>query len=537
MIIIFGLSDLRLRTIQRKVVSGAFSIAFFGLALGTYSGVSESLFAQSPRLLGPPTSVPLPPSAALQPDDRSLPINLPTALRLAGASPLDISLASQRVQAAAAQLERAHVLWLPTITLGADYFRHDGRLQDIVGNVFPTSRSSFMAGAGPTMVFSMSDAIYSPLAARQIVRARQNDMEAARNDSLLAVAEAYFNVQQARGELAGSVDAVRRASELVRRTDQLAEGLAPGVERNRARTELARRRQSVELSYERWQTASAELNQLLRLDPGALVEPVEAPQLRVELIDPNRTVDELIVLALSNRPELASQQAVVQATLARLRQEKIRPLIPSVLIRGAATNPAGTLSTGYFGGGVNDNLSNFGARNSVDVQVLWELQNLGFGNRAAVKERQSENQQAMIQLFRTQDRVAAEVAQAHAQAKRSFNRLQDAEDEVRNAAVTAEKNLEGLSQTRRVGELLVLVFRPQEVVAAVQALDQAYRDYYGAVADSNRAQFRLYRALGRPAQCIEQFSQEPVAAAGATLLPPVFIPEIVPTGAVVPIQR
>jgi hypothetical protein len=39
-------------------------------------------------------------------------------------------------------------------------------------------------------------------------------------------------------------------------------------------------------------------------------------------------------------------------------------------------------------------------------------------------------------------------------------------------------------------------------VAAVQALDQAYRDYFGAVADANRAQFRLYRALGHPAACV-----------------------------------
>ena len=36
--------------------------------------------------------------------------------------------------------------------------------------------------------------------------------------------------------------------------------------------------------------------------------------------------------------------------------------------------------------------------------------------------------------------------------------------------------------------------------AAVTALDQAYRDYYAAVGDHNRAQFQLYRALGHPAQ-------------------------------------
>jgi outer membrane protein TolC len=501
-----------MRTLRPSV--GVIAIALFSVVAAAH--------AQEPRTL-PPTSLRLPEAVGATSEDRPLPINLPTALKLAGATPLDIAVASQRLETAAAQLDRAKVLWLPTIVMGGDYFRHDGRLQDIVGNVFPTSRSALMAGAGPSMVFAMSDAIYAPLSARQFVRARQSDVEASRNDALLAVAEAYFTVQQARGELAGSLDAVRRAGDLVKRVEKLAEGLTPGVEKNRALSELARRRQAVELAYERWQFASADLNRLLRLQPGALLEPAEPPQLRVELIDPAANIDELIPIGLSHRPELASQQAIVQATLERLKQEKIRPLIPSVLIRGAATNPAGTLSSGVFGGGVNDSITNTGGRNSIDVQVLWELQNLGFGNRAAVKERTAENQQAMLNLFRVQDLVAAEVAQAHAQAKRSAQRVRDAEDEVANALVTAEKNLEGLNQTRRIGEMLVLVFRPQEAVAAVQALDQAYRSYYGAVADSNRAQFRLYRALGRPAQWIEQSPPEPAIPGGITLLPPVAV--------------
>ena len=40
------------------------------------------------------------------------------------------------------------------------------------------------------------------------------------------------------------------------------------------------------------------------------------------------------------------------------------------------------------------------------------------------------------------------------------------------------------------------------MVAAIQALGQAYGDYYGAVADYNRSQFRLYHALGHPAQLV-----------------------------------
>ena len=430
------------------------------------------------------------------------PINLPTAMKLAGAEPLDIAIATARLQSASAQLQKANVLWLPSVQVGADYFRQDGQIQDVVGKVFTTSKSTLMVGAGPGLVFAVSDAIFAPLAARQVVRAQEGGVQAAKNDSLYAVATAYFDVQQARGRLEGSADAVKRAEELLRRVEKLGGALTPAVEINRVRTELARRRQAVESAQESRETAGAELARLLRLPPASAIEPMEPPQLRVDLIDANQTVDDLIPIGLTNRPELAANKALVLATLARLRQEKIRPLIPSLLIRGAATNPAGTLSTGYFGGGVNGNLSNFNARNTVDVQLLWELKNLGFGNRAAVREQQADNERAVLELFRVQDRIAAEVVQAHSQARRAANRIALAEEELTNARITVEKNLVGIGQTRRVGETLTLVFRPQEVVAAIAALDSAYQNYYGAIADANRAQFRLYRALGHPAQCI-----------------------------------
>src|SRR5262249_54098105 len=154
-----------------------------------------------------------------------------------------------------------------------------------------------------------------------------------------------------------------------------------------------------------------------------------------------------------------------QATLERLRQERLRPLIPSLLVRGGATNITGTLSTGYFGGGKNDDVSNFSARNDIDVQLLWTLENLRLGNPARVGERRAENQVAMLELFRLQDRVAAEVAQAHAQAQSAAGRALDAENELKNALFTVEKSFEGLNQTRLVGDVIILVIRPQEAVA------------------------------------------------------------------------
>src|SRR5262249_46199022 len=188
--------------------------------------------------------------------------------------------------------------------------------------------------------------------------------------------------------------------EVVRRTAELAGGgggILARVDVVRARTEFDRRDQAVDTARERWRTASAELARVLRLDPSALVEPLEAPHLRVTLVGLDNPVDDLIPVALTNRPELATQQALVQATLMRLRQERLRPLIPSVLLRGASTNPAGTLAGGDFGGGLNSNLGNFSARSDFDIQVLWEFQNLLFGNAARVREQRAENQLAVLE--------------------------------------------------------------------------------------------------------------------------------------------
>ncbi len=68
---------------------------------------------------------------------------------------------------------------------------------------------------------------------------------------------------------------------------------------------------------------------------------------------------------------------------------------------------------------------------------------------------------------------------------------------------SANENYDALGQTKRVGgNIAILVVRPQEALSAVQDLTQAYYSYYGSVADYNRSQFRLYRALGNPAQAL-----------------------------------
>jgi len=488
--------------------------------------------APPPPLRDPPSpaqvSLPPPPETAEATGGKPYPINLPTALKLGNVRNLDIELASRQLQTAGAQWQGARVLWLPNLLFGGDYYHHDGEIQNTEGSMENLSRQGLMVGGAPQAIFAFADAIFSPLAARQTVRARQADVRTAVNNTLLAVAEAYFNVQQARGELAGAVDALRRAEDLLRRLDKLAPEIVPLLEVHRARSDAARLRQARLRSEYNWRAASAELLRVLYLDPTVVVEPLEPPHLQVSLFPLDKPVDDLIPVALTNRPELASQQALVQASLRLLQQEKARPFIPSLLLRGWSTPVTGTLAMGYFGGGLNGNMGNFNFREDYDIQLLWTLQNLGFGNRALIRQRAAENQAAYVEQLRVQVRVAQEVVQAYALAQTAAQRVKEAETELREAEATVTQNLVGVSQPRRVGNLVQLIVRPQEVVAAINALNQAYTDYYGAIADSNRAQFQLYRALGQPAQTLltDPRCGAPVPPSAA---PPDAKPESLPT--------
>jgi outer membrane protein TolC len=436
------------------------------------------------------------------PGDHPLPINLATALYLSNARPLVIAFAQNSEEQAEALLQRANAMWLPNLNTGIQYYHHEGSDQSSNGVMIVDTKSYFAAGAGATFNFGLSDAIFLPLAARQEVAARQFDVQAARNDALASVATAYFDVQEARGRLAGNLDAVAKAEELTKQVKGLSQGpaggIVPQIEIDRVLALLYDLNQEAAASRAAWQTSSARLNRLLRLNPAAVVVPLEPPHLQITLVPMGQPVDNLIPVGLLNRPELASQKALVRATLERLRQERMRPLLPSLVLQGGGPN--NDFTGGSFQGGPNGVPVTGGGRLDVAVGAVWTLDNLGAGNRAAVREKAAQQQQAILELFNTEDRVAEEVVQARAQVEAAAVQIGQAEAGVREANVSLAGTQIGLRQTRGAGGLLELINRPQEAVAAVQQLNRAYDNYFAAVNGYNRAQFQLYRAMGYPAR-------------------------------------
>ncbi len=158
--------------------------------------------------------------ARLEPSDVGFPINLATALRLSDARPLIVAAAQASVWVAEAQLTRAKVIWIPTMTFAADYIRHDGGGPDFNKGVMTApSVNYFYAGGGLDVTNSgifqfvnLTDAYFEPLVARQVLNSREWDVQVAKNDALLLTANAYFRVHQHRGMYTAALYCVERGA-------------------------------------------------------------------------------------------------------------------------------------------------------------------------------------------------------------------------------------------------------------------------------------------------------------------------------------
>ncbi|HTU92183.1 MAG TPA: hypothetical protein VMF69_19025 [Gemmataceae bacterium] len=502
----------------------------------------------------------------LEPGDLRLPINLATALRLADARPLVVVAAQASAWMSEADLQKAKVLWVPSLNLGFDYIRHDGYGPDFNRGInIPTGENAlgqnspgsfgkplnnniniFFAGGGMTFTPStpnyfyqptpagpllpspqmqaLTDMIFEPLRARQSLNAVRWDIQGAKNDALLMTAQAYFNVHKYRGQYAVAIDAVQRGRGLVADIAALSRDLVSAVEIDRARNLLADLEQNAVFARQNWRMASAALTQILRLDPRAVVEPLESDHLQITLIDPQRSLDDLIPIGLTNRPELAKHQALVQATLVAIRREKLRPILPSVLFNGFET-PYELLQATAYGEGSGGKMNLWSFRDDITPQVLWTPENMGLGNLADIKEQRGMASAMIVKLFQIQDSVAGDVTRAQADLQSAAARVVQSEREVRGALVNYNGNVEGLRQTKRFENVLQQIFRPQEVVFALQLLMTAYDNYVTTVAEYNTAQFELFHALGYPARDIE-FLRRPGQIMQVNTTRPDFLPPV-----------
>ncbi len=421
-------------------------------------------------------------------------IDLTTALLMTTGHNPQVAFARARIEEALAQVDRANALKLPSLRAGINYNKHEGRIQDVAGNVIETSRGSFYSGFGANAVgagspavpglvsqFHFADAIFQPKIAQRTACARQASAHSTTNDQLLATAIAYTELIRAEQEFAAAKDIVIRAQQLEKATsdfEKAGEGLASDFDR--ARTELALRKNEMARAEELTEVASARLAEIIHWDSNQRLLPSESQLVPIELVTRIGSQQELVALALSNRPELSESRHLVGEAVERLKRERNAPLVPSVLLAA---------SYGGLGGGLGGNLTNYGDRFDADAVAFWELRQLGFGEQAAQREARSRITQAKMRELATMDRVAREVNESYAQIKARGKQIDIMREAVNAANDSFDKNWNRI----RNGQGL-----PIEALQSIQALATARREYIRAVSEFNVAQFTLQRSLGWP---------------------------------------
>jgi outer membrane protein TolC len=433
---------------------------------------------------------------------RPLPIDLPYALRLVNASNPTIAIAQTRVEQAYARFQQARVAWLPDVWAGSNpnnltflptYYVHNGLVQNSRGQIFEVvkAEASFPVGAGLNLSFA--DAIFAPRIARNLVEAERARARVVTYSVQLDVAFTYLDLLRAYGALAVNREALSKAEYIYQTAATYErEGLGKTTaDANRARTELeVRRQERIDLEADA-AAASAHLAQLLLLEPTVDLIPAEAQVLPIELVPSQTPLDELVGIGLLTRPELAESRALVAASLARWRQERMRPLLPN-------------LQTAYYGsqfGGGTPALHEYGWRDDFMIQANWELRNAGLGNWFESRATRAQYNAANLHVSEVQAQVAADVTTAAKVVRLRQRELADAQEAVRQAEAMWEK-----LQKAAFGVIVPFgkgprFFDPIEPILAEQALREARMRYLDEVINYNRNQFRLFWAMGQPPEC------------------------------------
>lgn len=407
-------------------------------------------------------------------------IDLSTALRLAGLNNLDLALVRNAERQAKAANDAATLKFVPALSVGEAFTRATGSVQQTAGEMENVDRQLYGRGGTVGMSVDLGDAIFNKLAARQLQIAAGQDIESQRNDTLLAAANAYFDLVDAVAERDIAAESVQISHDYQSELERAAaigltnrsEALRVAVQTQQARVALRGAQAGVSL-------AAANLDIVLRLDPAVVLKPSErlvAPPVLVQLDVP---LPRLIRTALQLRPELKASAAAVTAAEHQLTAAKYGPLIPSV----------GAMAVyGQSRGGANGALDDYEPTHNYAVGLSWRFGPGGLFDfsRTEAADSRLDHQQITDEKLRLG--ITRQVVTTLTAARAAHEQMLMA----RQGVDLARRSLQLSMQRRQFG-----VYDVTEVIEAQQDFTRSRSNYAEALARYAKAQYALARAIGR----------------------------------------
>ncbi len=304
-------------------------------------------------------------------------------------------------------------------------------------------------------------------------------METQRQDTILNAAQGYFDLAKAKALVEVITDALKTSQDY---QQQLHEAVASGIafkgDELRVQTQTKNYQIALRQGVEQQRVVAVNLARILHLDSRVELVPQDAGLTRLTLIEPDTAMDSLVERALRSRPELKQSQALILAARDSKKGAVYGPLIPSI---GAQVFGGG------LGGGPDGGPSNFGAEGDYLVGLSWRIGPGGLFDSGRVRATKARLAATELGATKLKDDITSQVVTG-------LTRLQSLSEQI----VLAEGNLASASETLRLtrerkqfGVGVVL-----EDIQAEQELERARSQYVNALAEFNKAQYGLSRAVG-----------------------------------------
>ncbi len=411
---------------------------------------------------------------------RAQPIDLATALRLAGAQNLDVKLVAEKVTLAQAEHTLAQEQFFPWVTVGTGLRGHQGNIQAVDGVILDANKSAIEVNAAVRAQLDLGEVYFRSLTTHQLVSAAMFASEAQRHASVHAAALAYFDLVRARANVGVSHESVRISSDYESQVRRAVEaGIAFAGDAYRIQTQLETNRLAYRQAQETRRIAAARLAQVLHLDPAVNLLPEDESLVPLKLISSASTLETFVQRALTDRPELHMTAAQREAARRARDGAKYGPLVPTL---GAQ------YSYGGLGGGQGSEIANFNESSDYGVGLSWRIGPGGLFDRGRIEASESRLRTTELDGQKLRDEIVRQVVESQTRVVSLGDQLAMSE----RALASAQKTLD-LSRERKEFGVGVVA----ETIQAEQELTRTRREHLGVVAEYNKAQFTLQWAVGR----------------------------------------
>jgi outer membrane protein TolC len=406
-------------------------------------------------------------------------IDLPTVLRLANAQNLDVQIAREKLNEAKANYDSAVAQFFPWLSPGISYRRHDNLIQDVSGNIIEVHKQSYAPGATIGAQLELGDAIYNRLVAKQTTKILEHGVEIQRQQSVLTAVEKYFDLLFAQASVTVAEEAIKISSNQEAQMRNAADaGLTYKGDALRIAVQTERNRLALKQAQEQERLAAAQLAETLHLDPSVALVAQDGELSPLTLFDVNSKTGGLIDQALRTRPELKQSQAAINAARDAKKGAVYGPLIPSA---GAQ------FFAGGLGGDSDAGKSRFGDQQDFFVGLSWKIGPGGIFDFSRTRAAESRSKTAELNAAKATDEITRQVVDA-------LTRVQSLNSQIASAKRAMEVAEESLRLTQLRREMAVGI--ALENILAEQDLTRARFDYLKSIAEFNKAQYALSRAVG-----------------------------------------